>query len=564
MMSQFMARLKIAVAAVATVAFLAAPANAQPQLAEQVAAAAQRGDWKSTVSLYERFLRINPYHGEHWHNYGYALHSLGKYDQAIAAFTKSIDLGFQPKTSMYNIACGHALSGRTDEALMWLERAYEHGFAPEDSLIQNDSDLDSLRSDPRFNQIVGIFPPADLSRDEGWRYDLDVFARRMEQVHYNLYVKTPREEFAKAVADLKASVPSLQDHEIIVALQQIVAAVGDGHTVVRSPREGKIAFRRYPLVLNEYTDGVFVQLAAPQLASAVGAKVIGIGSASVQEAYDAVAQICSVDNAMGVKASVPRYFVVPEILHALGLIEDMENAPLKLEKPNGEQFTVYLKPGPLGPIDQLVKARDGADAPTPRWLKTQDENYWYEYVEEEKLVYFQYNAVRNKADDPIWLFTKKLFEFIEANPVEYLVIDMRRNGGGNNFLNEPIVHGLIKCGKINKDGHLFVIAGRYTFSAAMNCAADIEYHTKAMFVGEPTGSSPNFIGESTVITLPWSDLQVSCSSLYWQRSVAMDDRTWIAPDLPAELSSEDYRTNRDPALEAILDYIHDQKQRPEQ
>jgi hypothetical protein len=189
--------------------------------------------------------------------------------------------------------------------------------------------------------------------------------------------------------------------------------------------------------------------------------------------------------------------------------------------------------------------------------------YWFEYLEDEKLVYFQYNAVRNKAADPIWMFAKRLFEFIEANPVEYLVIDMRRNGGGNNFLNVPIVQGLIKCEKVNKDGHLFVIAGRHTFSAAMNGAADIEYHTKAMFVGEPTGSSPNFIGETTMITLPWSDLQVSCSSLYWQRSVAMDYRTWIAPDLLAELSSEDYRTNRDPAMEAIFNYIRDQQKRRE-
>ncbi len=563
MMLLLMARIRVTVAAVAITAFLSPLTVAQPDVADKASAAARRGDWPSAVTAYEQVLGVNPYRGEHWHNYGYALHSLGKYDQAIVAFTKSIDRGFQPKTSMYNIACGHALSGRTDDALTWLAKAYDHGFAPEDDLIEGDSDLDSLRDDPRFNKIVGLFPPADLTRDDGWRYDLDFFATRMEQVHYDLYGVTSREDFTQAVADLKSNIPSLQDHEIIVALQQIVATVGDGHTVVRRPREGKLAFRRYPLVLNEYTDGVFAQLAAPQLASAVGAKVIGIGSASVQEAYDAVAQICSVDNAMGVRASVPRYFVVPEILHALGLIEDMENAPLKLEKPNGEQFTVYLKPSPLGPIDQLVKARDGAEAPTPLWLKTQDDNYWYEYVEEEKLVYFQYNAVRNEAADPIWLFTKKLFEFIEANPVEYLVIDMRRNSGGNNFLNEPIVHGLINCEKINKDGHLFVIAGRHTFSAAMNCAADIEYHTKAIFVGEPTGSKPNFIGESTVITLPWSGLQVSCSSLYWQRSHAFDYRTWIAPDLLAELSSEDYRTNHDPAMEAIFTYIHGHQKRPE-
>ena len=563
MMSQSMARLKFAVAAVAVAAFLATPANAQPRLAVQADAAAQRGDWESTVSLYEELLSNNAFHGEHWHNYGYALHSLGRYDQAIAAFTQSIDLGCQPNTSMYNIACGHALSGRIDDAMAWLAKAYDHGFAPEDDLIESDSDLDSLRSDPRFNQIVGIFPPDDLTRDDGWRYDIDLFARRMKQVHYDLYVKTPREEFAKAVADLKTNVPSLQDHEIIVGLQHLTAMAGDGHTAVRPRRDGRYVARRYPLDLYEYSDGLYVQAAAPKLAETVGCKVISIGNTSTQEAYDAIAQICSVDNPMGIKAWVPRYFVIPEVLHALGLIADMENTTLTLRKPSGEQFTIDLTPISRGPLSETVTARADAEAPTPLYLSHGDEMYWFEYLEDEKLVYFQYNSVRNKADDPIWMFAKRLFAFIEANSVEYLVIDMRRNGGGNNFLNVPIVQGLIKCEKVNKQGKLFVIASRHTFSAAMNCAADIEYQTEAMFVGEPTGSSPNFIGETTMITLPWSGLRVSCSSLYWQRSVAMDYRTWIAPDLVAQLSSEDYRTNRDPALEAILDYLHDQKQRPE-
>ena len=564
MMSQLMARLKVAVAAVAITAFLSPPTIAQPDVADKASAAAQRGDWPAAVTAYEQILDTNPYRGEHWHNYGYALHSLGKYDQAIAAFTKSIDLGFQPNTSMYSIACGHALSGRTDDAMTWLAKAYDQGFAPEDNLIEGDSDLDSLRSDPRFNQIVGLFPPDDLTRDQGWRYDIDLFARRMEQVHYNLYVKTPRVAFAKAVADLKTNVPSLQDHEIIVGLQRLTAMAGDGHTRIRPRHDGRYIARRYPLDLYEYSDGLYVQAAAPQLAETVGCKVVGIGNTSTQDANDAIAQICSVDNPMGIKASVPRYFVIPEVLHALGLIQDMESTTLTLQKPSGEQFTIDLTPIPRGPLSETVTARAEAEAPTPLYLSHGDELYWFEYLEDEKLVYFQYNSVRNKADDPIWMFAKRLFEFIESSSVEYLVIDMRRNGGGNNFLNVPIVQGLIKCEKVNKRGNLFVIASRHTFSAAMNCAADIEYHTEAMFVGEPTGSSPNFIGETTMISLPWSGLRVSCSSLYWQRSVAMDYRTWIAPDLVAELSSEDYRTNRDPALEAILDYLHDQKQRPGQ
>jgi hypothetical protein len=118
-----------------------------------------------------------------------------------------------------------------------------------------------------------------------------------------------------------------------------------------------------------------------------------------------------------------------------------------------------------------------------------------------------------------------------------------------------LVHGLIRCDKVNRSGHLFVLVGRRTFSAAMNGSVDIERNAQALFVGEPTGSSPNFVGETTILVLPCSGLRLSCSSLYWQSSTATDRRPWIAPDLVAEPSIIAFSANRDPGLDAIFDYI---------
>jgi hypothetical protein len=57
-------------------------------------------------------------------------------------------------------------------------------------------------------------------------------------------------------------------------------------------------------------------------------------------------------------------------------------------------------------------------------------------------------------------------------------------------LNRPLIHRLIRCDTINQWGKLFVVIGRRTFSAAMNLAVDLERHTRALFVGEPTGGAP--------------------------------------------------------------------------
>ncbi len=89
----------------------------------------------------------------------------------------------------------------------------------------------------------------------------------------------------------------------------------------------------------------------------------------------------------------------------------------------------------------------------------------------------------------------------------------------------------------------------------MMLADDLEKHTKTLFVGEPTGASPNMYGDAEKIVLPNSGLEVWASALHWVYSEPRDNRPWIAPDIPAEHSSADYRARRDPALEAILAYV---------
>jgi hypothetical protein len=110
---------------------------------------------------------------------------------------------------------------------------------------------------------------------------------------------------------------------------------------------------------------------------------------------------------------------------------------------------------------------------------------------------------------------------------------------------------LIKNEKINKRGNLFVITGRRTFSAAQNLATYLEKQTNAIFVGEPTGSSPNFVGEEDFITLPYSKVAMNVSDWFWQSSWPWDSRTWIAPSIYVPPTFKAYSVNRDEVLETL-------------
>ena len=404
---------------------------------------------------------------------------------------------------------------------------------------------------------------------EKWREDLSFVLEKLPEAHANLYHRTSREELESAVAQFGARVPSMTHYEIIVELARIIASVEDGHTRLTIPQDPGISFfqghsktpppdhpqmvfRQYPIRLYLYSDGLFVQRVGEGNARLSGARVLRIGKMSAEEAIEAVAPIVQRDNELQLEHLLPTRLVMPEVLAARGVVEDMERAPFVLETTAGETITVGLVPVPRGETVDWVDARSGSKRPTPLYLRDPSDNFWFEYLENARAVYFQYNEVYDKEDESIPDFADRLFGFIEENPVDKLVIDLRFNRGGDNTLNQPFIHGLIRCAKVQRIGQLYTIIGRGTFSAAMMFAVDLEKHTNTIFVGEPTGSRPNHYGDSRKLLLPNSGITIRASTLYWQYSDPRDNRPAIEPHIPAVLSSADYRANRDPALDAIL------------
>ena len=121
----------------------------------------QKSDKSKQVSVQNASLRTannedgdsSNHDGAYWFSHGYSLHQSGHYIDAIDAFSHAIGLGHRQATCMYNVACGYALLNDKENALFWLDRAFGGGFDRID-LLKEDSDLDSLRSDPRFKVIV--------------------------------------------------------------------------------------------------------------------------------------------------------------------------------------------------------------------------------------------------------------------------------------------------------------------------------------------------------------------------------------------------------------------------
>ena len=136
----------------------------------------------------------------------------------------------------------------------------------------------------------------------------------------------------------------------------------------------------------------------------------------------AVARVVAADNEMGIRDLGPQLLMIPEILSGLKLVNDKQQLSIVISK-DGKEKTYILKPE--GAFQNMISPpSDWVDAANkqsvPLYLEHQADMYWFEYQKENRLVYVKQNAVQNKPDENLSDFYKRIFAFIEANPVDKL------------------------------------------------------------------------------------------------------------------------------------------------
>lgn len=531
------------------------------QKLDAAAAAFAAQKWAEAATLYRELAAENPGQGRFWFNLGNAEYNLKDYRAALEPYQRSAELGFNVGTSHYNRGCCYALLGEPAAAIDAIELAIRNGLRNREDLIRNDTDLASIRDTPEFR--ARILPVADLgiSREDGWRMDLDYLTKRVAETHYAPFEHISRAEWDQEIARIKAAVVEMKDHEIVVALMQLIVRIGDGHTVMGSPREGKLAFHILPLEFYDFKDGLYVRAAHPDYARLVGMRVVRVGSLSAKDALERVANVAQRDNAQQIRWMAPRYMTRIEVLDALGVSKGLESADITVADAKGKELRMTVKAVPISVLrDHAGNPPHWIDMapsvnPLPLWKRDPHRFFTLDYLDDSNLVYANFRAVLDDSAQTLEDFGLKTVQMVEDKKARALVLDVRLNNGGNNFLGRVFFEYILASDALYGDAKLFVITSRETFSACQNFCNWLDRSTGALFVGEPTGSRPNFVGEGNTIILPYTGLLANASSRYWQDSVSEDMRTWIAPDLEAEMTSDDYRSNRDPAFAAILEYL---------
>jgi hypothetical protein len=308
----------------------------------------------------------------------------------------------------------------------------------------------------------------------------------------------------------------------------------------------------FPLYLYDFSDGLFV-VAAPGHPALVGSKLLAIDGIDVATLKQRVWPLVPRDNDSTREDRFMSYMLTAEVLHGLGLRAGTGPAAFTLQKPGSATRVVTLAPVSAAAYLRLMHPLFPSfvyalpKRPKPLYLRRRGEDHYVTTIDRGRVVFVGYNMTVGSTGPE----ARRVLRLARQKRVRRIVVDVRLNPGGDNHTYAPLL-AVLRSKAVNRPGRLVVLISRSTFSAAENFITDLERRTRAVFVGETSGGSPNLYGDATGVELPAAGLNVDIATRYWQKSFAADTRVGIAPKLAVKLSSTAFFRGGDPVLAAAL------------
>jgi tetratricopeptide (TPR) repeat protein len=108
------------------------------------------------IEFYGAILEKHPCYVDALRAHGTNLTLKGRYADGLQVDKRLVQLRPTDPLAHYNLACSYALLKRPDHAIKTLRRAIELGYR-DFRYMREDHDLDAIRHDPRFRQLLREF-----------------------------------------------------------------------------------------------------------------------------------------------------------------------------------------------------------------------------------------------------------------------------------------------------------------------------------------------------------------------------------------------------------------------
>lgn len=505
------------------------------------------------------------------------------YAASADAFAAAIDAGLDGPVIFYNAACASALAGRPDPAFDFLRRAVDAGYLDLDSM-QRDRDLESLHPLPRWTDLLAYAGKTKAMQSRMWdspamktpfaeTLPLDAriagLSRIWSEAKYNFvnFADVPELDWdARYLSYLPKVREAESTFDYYRVLMSFIAALKDGHTNVVPPKELFARTWSEPGVTISDVEGRLIVTRVDDSSAgsiAPGMELVAVDGTPVSE-YLATE-------------------ITPYISASTAQDLRMRTARRVLWGPAGTDVVLGLVDSRGRRVDARVRRMSEADLAT---ITPPQPPFEYRVLAGN----IAYVALNQFGDDK----AAEEFEahFAEIARADALIIDVRRNGGGNSGVGYRVLSALVdrpfltsnwwtreyrpahrawgrpegryveKANEVPPSGKrlytrpVVLLTSSSTYSAAEDFVVAFDGTKRGTIIGEPTGGST---GQPLNVPLPGGGRVRICT----KHDTHPDGREFIGvgvqPQIAVHPTLRDLRAGKDTVLDAALAFLRKER-----
>lgn len=394
----------------------------------------------------------------------------------------------------------------------------------------------------------------------------DVAAVRNYIARNRAYTPAGRDEALRRLALLPGLTGDPARFELEVA--HIAALADNGHSALLPPQWAS-RYKRSPVRLGLFADGLYVVAAPPDRRRLVGRQVLRINGHGWRQIRAAYARYQGGEPGFR-DQFVTLFMELPALLVAAGFGTDPDLveyslAPRRRGAPEQVLVAAALSPYPgeaafTGTPMPIEAAAMLPPAARPLYLREPGESFRLAFLPEIGAAFIQLKATGGLHIDDF--LTGTLAQLRTRRP-RNIIIDLRFNIGGNLNITRDFMQALPD---LARGGRVYAITSGRTFSAAISSLGYLRQAAgdRLVIVGEPIGDRLEFWAEGDIMRLPGlgalmlyaterHNYMTGCPEEDCHASIRDHPIrvTGLQPDIAAPLRYADFRAGRDPAMEAI-------------
>jgi hypothetical protein len=423
-------------------------------------------------------------------------------------------------------------------------------------------------------------------------HDIDVLFSTIKEVHPDMYAVYPKELFDKDIEKMKAELkPNGDIFYLYRQVTPLVAKLGDGHTNVFPPFESpddlaNMYFFPFSVKITYPNKEIFIKndLTKTQNSIPVGAQITSINNRQSNEIVQEMMSYSSGEKDFYRIDKLEQFLFMPLMSILYGdSIFDIEY------QFNQVKNSVQVKASSFEEASEMMSSFQNSFVPS--------ELFTFKTLPDKNIGIIEFNQFTDF--DKFKVFLDSTFRILQKDNIENLIIDIRKNGGGNSIMGDEMFQyispvpfaqfgkTLVKYPEFLKQfskternreitnpngiaiynenaelkplrdnplrykGNVFLLISHSTFSSAASFSWAFKYFEMGTVIGEESGGMAVCFGDVINPRLPNSGLLYGCSWKRFYQYGATDDN--IHGTLP------DYEVTAEKALDFTIDLITQRK-----